>query len=135
MAQIRCCKREDRRFLLPEQLITSTVHISFVKSKGEHAPSNPFLMKLQDSCKVISSCQCFVKKVSFFIKRDSSTDVFLGFPVNFMKFLRTPFLKNTSGRLLLQDPWQQWILQIFQNRYFTEHVKCYFWLLGLFGPC
>ena len=24
-----------------------------------------------------------------------------GFPVNFVKFLRTPFLQNTSGRLLL----------------------------------
>ena len=24
------------------------------------------------------------------------------FPVNFAKFLRTPFLQNTSGRLLLQ---------------------------------
>ena len=24
------------------------------------------------------------------------------FPVNFMKFLRTPFLQNTSGRLLLK---------------------------------
>ena len=25
------------------------------------------------------------------------------FPVNFLKFLRTPFFQNTSGRLLLQD--------------------------------
>ena len=25
------------------------------------------------------------------------------FPVNFVKFLKTPFLQNTSGRLLLQD--------------------------------
>ena len=25
------------------------------------------------------------------------------FPVNFVKFLRTPILKNTSGRLLLND--------------------------------
>ena len=25
------------------------------------------------------------------------------FPVNFVKFLRTPILKNTSGRLLLKD--------------------------------
>ena len=25
-----------------------------------------------------------------------------GFPVNFVKFLRTPFLQNTSGRLLLE---------------------------------
>ena len=26
------------------------------------------------------------------------------FPVNFVKFSRTPFLQNTSGRLLLNDP-------------------------------
>ena len=26
------------------------------------------------------------------------------FPVNFAKFIKTPFLQNTSGRLLLQDP-------------------------------
>ena len=25
------------------------------------------------------------------------------FPVNFTKFLRTPFLRNTSGRLLLEN--------------------------------
>ena len=29
------------------------------------------------------------------------------FPVNFAKFLRTPFLQNTSGKLLLH--WEEWI--------------------------
>ena len=29
------------------------------------------------------------------------------FPVNFAKFLRTPFLQNTSGRLLLAYLWEQ----------------------------
>ena len=33
-----------------------------------------------------------------FIKNDTLAQVF---PVNFAKFLRTPFLQNTSGRLLL----------------------------------
>ena len=32
-----------------------------------------------------------------FIEKDSDTGVF---PVNFANFLRTPFLQNTSGRLL-----------------------------------
>ena len=39
-------------------------------------------------------------RVSFLIKLQA-----LGlrcFPVNFMKFLRAPFLQNTSGRLLLE---------------------------------
>ena len=36
-----------------------------------------------------------------FIKKETLTQVF--FPVNFVKFLRTAFLQNTSGRLLQQD--------------------------------
>ena len=36
-----------------------------------------------------------------FVKKETLTQVF--FPVNFVKFLRTAFLENTSGRLLQQD--------------------------------
>ena len=36
-----------------------------------------------------------------YLKRDSDTYVFLSFLVNFAKFLRTPFLQNTSRWLLL----------------------------------
>ena len=40
----------------------------------------------------------FFNKV--FIKKETLAQVF---PVNFAKLLRTPFLKNTSGRLLLRE--------------------------------
>ena len=36
--------------------------------------------------------------LQLYLKRDSGTSVF---PVNFVKFLKKPFLQNTSGRLLL----------------------------------
>ena len=43
------------------------------------------------------------KKVFFKISQNSEeTPVPQETPVNFAKFLRTPFLKNNSGRLLLQ---------------------------------
>ena len=38
------------------------------------------------------------------------------FPVNFVKFLRTPFLQNTSGRMLLK---------MFQNRNGKDKIYCY----------
>ena len=38
-------------------------------------------------------------QVLSFIKKETLAQVF---PVNFAKFLRTPFLQNTSGRLLLK---------------------------------
>ena len=56
---------------------------------------------------VLKNCQSlFLNKVSlflikslfFFIKKEALVQVF---PVNFAKFLRTRFLQNTSGRLLL----------------------------------
>ena len=43
------------------------------------------------------------KKVSFKISQNSQeTPVPGGIPVNFAKFLRTPFLQNNSGQLLLK---------------------------------
>ena len=51
-------------------------------------------------------------------KKNSGTGVC--FAVNFEKFLRTPFLQNTSGRLLLND---QWSLFLRNFIYFNhEHV-------------
>ena len=67
------------------------------------------------------------------------------FPVNLVKFLRTPFLQNTSGRLLLLLAFQKqppevlyekrcsWkflkirrktpvVCEIFKNNFFTEHL-------------
>ena len=48
-------------------------------------------------------------RVSFLIKQQTLACNFIKkrlwqrcFPVNFVKFLRTPFLQNTSGRLLLE---------------------------------
>ena len=44
-----------------------------------------------------------LKKKSLFslLKKDSDTDAFTD-TASFVKFLRTPFLKNTSGQMLLQ---------------------------------
>ena len=73
------------------------------------------------------------------------------FLVNFTKFLRTPFLQNTSGRLILQSlifykaaagacnftkketlaqVFSCRISEIFKNTFFTEHLQ---WLL-LYSP-
>ena len=41
-----------------------------------------------------------LSKACNFVKKDTLAQVF---PVNFAKFLRTTFLQNTSGRLLLTD--------------------------------
>ena len=49
-------------------------------------PESPFLIKLQ-----AQACNFILKKRLWH----------RCFPVNFAKFLRTPFLQNTSGRLLL----------------------------------
>ena len=46
------------------------------------------------------------------------------FPVNFVKFLRTPFLQNTSGRLLLSFE----ISKVFQT---SSRSLCMFWSLNL----
>ena len=43
------------------------------------------------------------------------------FPVNFVKLLRTPFLQNTSGRLLLSFEHAQ----IFHISHFTYHLRYY----------
>ena len=59
-------------------------------------------------CSVISQNSRENTGVSFLIKLQASASKFIKkrfwhrcFPVNFAKFLRTPFLKNTSQRLLL----------------------------------
>ena len=39
------------------------------------------------------------------------------FLVNFVKFSKTPFLKNTYGRLLLLGPWQRSDTTVFIERH------------------
>ena len=49
------------------------------------------------------------------------------FPVNFAKFVRTPFLQNSSGRLLLLRPWEN-------DFVFSGSARIYFYhtVLGFF---
>ena len=47
------------------------------------------------------------------------------FPVNFAKFLRTPFLQNTSGRLLLYIH-KFWLRQLHSNFKFDHERICGF---------
>ena len=44
------------------------------------------------------------------------------FPVNFAKFLRTPFLQNTSGRLLLKCLNKKKANENDEQNYFSEKV-------------
>ena len=44
------------------------------------------------------------------------------FPVNFAKLLRTPFLQNTSGRLLLSKTWLALQFSIFLVSSFIENL-------------
>ena len=85
---------------------------------------------------------CFTKKVFLEISQDSQESIcarvffliklqvwglqqkslwYRCFPVNFVKFLRTPFLQNTSGRLLLCFEHAQ----IFHISHFTYHLRYY----------
>ena len=52
--------------------------------------------------RLLMSCCFFLSFFFFFQKKRLCHKCF---PVNFAKFLRTPFLKNTSGRLLLFFQW------------------------------
>ena len=58
------------------------VRRNFAKLTGKRLCQSPF----------------FNKVAANFIKKETLAQVF---PVNFVKFLRTPFLQNTSGRLPL----------------------------------
>ena len=60
---------------------------NFTKFTGKHLCQNVIFNK-------VAGLRPAIK----FIKNDTLAQVF---PVNFAKFLRTPFLQNTSGRLLL----------------------------------
>ena len=53
--------------------------------------------------------RCSVKKVSTLLKKGLWHRYF---PVNFVKFLRNLFLKNTSGQLLLKFPQKIFILTL-----------------------
>ena len=66
----------------PEVLYKKAGLENFAKFTGKHLCKSLFLIKLQ-----ISACN--------FTKKETLS------PVNFAKFLRTPFSQNTSGRLLL----------------------------------
>ena len=59
---------------------------NFTKFTGEHMCQSLFFNKVAD----LRPATLLEKRLWY--RR---------FPVNFLKFLRTPFLKNTSGRLLL----------------------------------
>ena len=63
------------------------IHRNFTKFTGKHLCHSLFLNKVSG----LRPATLLKKKLwhSYF-------------PVNFMKFLRTPFLQNTSGRLLLE---------------------------------
>ena len=55
-------------------------------------------------------------RVSFLIKLQLKKRLWHRcFPVNFARFLRTPFLQNTSGRLLLKQVMLNYILVIYPN--------------------
>ena len=68
------------------------------------------------------------------------------FPVNFVKFLRTPFLQNTSGRLLLftvsdissdvisYNNFSLWILLWCLNTWIIDYNGCETWIRFLFSP-
>ena len=59
---------------------------------------NFFLLVTVAATRSILSKKVFIEIACNFIKKETLAQVF---PVNFVKFLRTTFLQNTSGRLLL----------------------------------
>ena len=66
--------------------VKKSVLRNFEKSTGKHLCQSLFLVKLQARSATLLKKRLWHRC----------------FPVNFAKFLRTPFLRNTSGRLLLQ---------------------------------
>ena len=68
-----------------------------------------FLEILQNSQENTCARSLFFKyscRLQLYQKRDSGTCIFL---VNFAKLIRTPFLQNTSGRLLLSKSFLNWL--------------------------
>ena len=65
-----------------------------------------------------------------------------GFPVNFVKFLRIPFLQNTSGRLLLKwSFWhfsfmKSWLFYLVHNKkyhlWYWDNLQICFWQFQVF---
>ena len=69
----------------PEVFYKKGVHRNFTKFTGKHLCQSIFFNKVAGHCNFI--------KMKLWHRC---------FPMNFAKFLRTPFLQNTSGRLLLE---------------------------------
>ena len=70
-------------------------------------------------------------------KNKSFKRIFMGtkcFPVNFAKFLRTPFLQNTSGRLLLGGYFSWNLLKISNLGRFQSFNSHWFFLLNFQIP-
>ena len=83
--------------LLPEVFCKKSVLRNFAKFAGKHLRLSFFLIKLQGPATLLKRRlwrRCF--------------------SVNFAKFLRTPFLQNTSGRLLL--------ISVFPEKYLNRLV-------------
>ena len=75
---------------------------------------------MQRPAQVFSCKYCEIFKDSYFEKH-LWTAGHRCFPVNFAKFLRTPFLQNTSGRLLLE-----WVLIYLTKTVLKKMSNCIF---------
>ena len=106
------------------RVVHNTNHFYFLVSRNIHKRCSIRKAVLKNFVKLTGKhlCQSFSfnevadlrPNACNFIKRETKC-----FPVSFAKFLRTPFLRNTSGRLLLRIihrcPIEQLFRKIFEN--------------------
>ena len=85
-----------------EMFYKKVVLTNFAKFTGKHLSHSFFFNKVAG----LSPATLFKKRLRHRC-----------FPMNFAKFLRTPFLQNISGRLLL-------IFPVFQNNCFRNFCEC-----------
>ena len=67
----------------------------------EYPYHDPYRYTCNEFKKSKSSAKIILKQYSSYLLSEAAKTLACCFPVNFAKFLRTPFLQNTTGRLFL----------------------------------
>ena len=103
----------------PEVFYKKGVLRNFIKFTGKHLRQSLFLNKKASELR-----PAFVFKKMLWHRY---------FPVNFVKFLRTPFLQNTSERLLPQMEYFFDLLIASSSAATSTSISCTFYLKSIFN--
>ena len=95
---------------------SSNQKIIFLKNRSSHQRCSLQNGVLRNFTKLTGKHLCQGLFFFHFFKKENLAHCFA---VNFVKFLRTPFLQNTSGRLLLEQ--KKGSIELFKNIYYMHH--------------